>query len=129
MKGRFPIGDNSTLTLLGIGGSATIGTNNLPAHSHPNTATAATSVSLTDPGHSHTIDTFNPGTGGSTIGAPEPGYGADAGTEANVVNSNTTGITVASSTTTVTMTNANNVTTASDYYPPYLVVNYIIKHD
>jgi len=128
MRGRFPIGDNATLTLLGTGGSLTITANNLPAHSHPNTATASTSVSVSDPGHSHTIDTFNPTVSGSIIGAPEPGYGSDAGTEANVVNSNTTGIT-ASATTTVTMTNANNTTTASDYYPPHLVVNYIIKHD
>ena len=62
------------------------------------------------------------------MGSPEPGYAESAGDEPNVVNSNTTGIT-ASATTTVTMTNANNTTTASDYYPPYLVVNYIIKHD
>jgi microcystin-dependent protein len=128
MRGRFPIGDNATLTLLGTGGSLTITANNLPAHSHPNTATASTSVSVSDPGHSHTIDTFDVATGGSAMGSPEPGYGASAGDEANVVNSNTTGIT-ASATTTVTMTNANNTTTASDYYPPHLVVNYIIKHD
>jgi len=129
MRGRFPIGDNATLTLLGTGGSLTITANNLPAHSHPNTATASTSVTLTDPGHSHTIDTFDPATGGSQIGAPDPAYGSNTGDEANVVNTATTGITVASSTTTVTMTNANNTTTASDYYPPHLVVNYIIKHD
>jgi microcystin-dependent protein len=127
-KGRFPIGDNGSLNLLGTGGSLTITANNLPAHSHPNTATASTSVSVSDPGHSHTIDTFDVATGGSAMGSPEPGYGASAGDEANVVNSNTTGIT-ASATTTVTMTNANNTTTASDYYPPHLVVNYIIKHD
>ena len=128
MRGRFPIGDNATLTLLGTGGSLTITANNLPAHSHPNTATASTSVSVSDPGHSHTIDTFDPTTGGSQIGAPDPAYGANTGDEANVVNTATTGIT-ASATTTVTMTNANNTTTASDYYPPHLVVNYIIKHD
>jgi microcystin-dependent protein len=123
-KGRFPVGDNATLTLLGTGGSLTIGANNLPAHSHPNTATAT--VTITDPGHSHTIDTFDPVTGGSQIGAPDPAYGANTGDEANVVNTATTGITATSA---VTMTNANNVTTASDYYQPYLVVNYIIKHD
>lgn len=128
MRGRFPIGDNASLTLLGTGGSLTITANNLPAHSHPNTATASTSVSVTDPGHTHTIDTFNPANSGSAMGSPEPGYGSDAGTEPNVVNTATTGIT-ASATTTVTMTNANNTTTASDYYPPHLVVNFIIKHD
>lgn len=128
MRGRFPIGDNASLTLLGTGGSLTITANNLPAHSHPNTATASTSVSVSDPGHSHTIDTFNVGVGGTAMGSPEPGYAESAGDEPNVVNSNTTGIT-ASATTTVTMTNANNTTTASDYYPPHLVVNYIIKHD
>jgi microcystin-dependent protein len=128
MRGRFPIGDNATLTLLGTGGSLTITANNLPAHSHPNTATASTSVTLTDPGHSHTVDTSDTFTG-SAVGLAEPGSFAITTDEPNVVNTATTGITVASSTTTVTMTNADNTTTASDYYPPHLVVNYIIKHD
>ena len=123
MRGKFPIGDNSTLTLLGTGGSATIVANNLPAHSHPNTATAT--VTVTDPGHSHTIDTYE-SFSGSGIGFVEPGSGVINATEADVVNTATTGITATSA---VTMTNANNTTTAADYYPPYLVVNYIIKHD
>ena len=123
MRGKFPIGDNSTLTLLGTGGSATIVANNLPAHSHPNTATAT--VTVTDPGHSHTIDTYD-NFSGSGIGFVEPGSGVINATEADVVNTATTGITATSA---VTMTNANNTTTAADYYPPYLVVNYIIKHD
>lgn len=140
MRGRFPIGDNATLTLLGTGGSLTIAEANLPSHSHTFSATsgamsanASPSHSITDPGHSHTIDTFDPVNGGSQIGAPEPGYGADAGTEANVVNSNTTGISIAAHdiahTHSVSGTTGTGSGSGTDYYPPHLVVNYIIKHD
>jgi microcystin-dependent protein len=126
LKGRFAIGDNSTLTLLGTGGSATITTSNLPAHTHANTATASTTVSISDPGHAHTIDNLTdtdpnlPDT--SAIITTGPFY-----TSSDTVNSNTTGITATASTT-VTMSNAS-VGSGTDYYPPYLVVNYIIKHD
>jgi microcystin-dependent protein len=40
MRGRFPIGDNATLTLLGTGGSLTIAEGNLPSHSHTFSATS-----------------------------------------------------------------------------------------
>lgn len=126
LRGRFAIGDNSTLTLLGTGGSATITTSNLPAHTHANTATASTTVSISDPGHAHTIDNLTdtapdlPDT--SAIITTGPFY-----TSSDTVNSNTTGITATASTT-VTMSNAS-VGSGTDYYPPYLVVNYIIKHD
>jgi microcystin-dependent protein len=140
MRGRFPIGDNATLTLLGTGGSLTIAEANLPSHSHTFSATtgamsanASPSHSITDPGHSHTIDTFDPVTGGSQIGAPDPAYGANTGDEANVVNTATTGISIAAHdiahTHTVSGTTGTGSGSGTDYYQPHLVVNYIIKHD
>jgi microcystin-dependent protein len=185
LKGRFPIGDNASLTLLGQGGSATITTNQIPSHSHANTASASTSVSLSDPGHGHTVNQSNAGghdhtwsTGGGshqhslyvdqldstvahghgtdgtlmsgTSATPEGNTRAytetsNAGYEGNhshsgttsavgdhghsvSVNGNTTGISVSSASTTVTMTNAQ-AGGGQDYYPPYVVVNFIIKHD
>jgi microcystin-dependent protein len=122
--GRFLIGDNSSLTLLATGGSTTIGTNNLPAHSHANTASASTTVSVSDPGHSHVTTSL-----GYQIGA---GDFAPSGSAANwqydnPTGSATTGISATASTT-VTMTNANTGG-GEAYYQPYGVVNYIIKHD
>lgn len=123
LKGRFAIGDNSTLTLLGTGGSTTIGTNNLPSHSHANTASASTSVSISDPGHAHTLDVST--TSGGIAGVL---YYVDGGTvESGYVNGASTGIT-ASASTSVTMSNASTGG-GEAYYQPYLVVNYIIKHD
>jgi len=153
LKGRFALGDNSTLTLLATGGSTTIGTNNLPAHSHANTASASTSVSITDPGHDHdgntgstdithshglpdartTSSTSHTHTGTTTYAAGGSATGSAltsdsaGGSHTHTIASDTTGIT-ASATTTVTMTNAETGG-AQAYYQPYLVVNYIIKHD
>lgn len=122
LRGRFAIGDNASLTLLGTGGSTTIGTNNLPSHNHANTASASTSVSISDPGHEHTLDVS------TTSGGINGALYLDGGTvQAGYVNSATTGIT-ATATTTVTMTNANTGG-AEAYFQPYLAVNYIIKHD
>jgi hypothetical protein len=66
------------------------------------------------------------------MGSPEPGYGANAGDEANVVNSAVTGISIAAHdiahTHSVSGT-TGTVGSGTDYYQPHLVVNYIIKHD
>jgi microcystin-dependent protein len=122
-KGRFAIGDNASLTLLATGGSTTIGTNNLPSHSHANTAVLASgTVTITDPGHEHTLDvaTSSGGINGALF--------LDGGTvQTGYVNSATTGIT-ASVGTAITVTNANTGG-GEAYYQPHLVVNYIIKHD
>jgi microcystin-dependent protein len=100
----------------------------VPAHSHANTATSA--VTITDPGHSHTIDTLDVGWAGSVIGVVEPGFAASAGDEANVVNSVTTGITASA---TVTVTNnpntAANAASSHTNMQPFYALNYIIKHD
>lgn len=122
-KGRFPIGDNSSLTLLATGGSTTIGTNNLPSHSHANTAVLASgTVTITDPGHEHTLDVS------TSSGGINGALYLDGGTVQNgYVNSTTTGIT-ATVGTAINVTNANTGG-GEAYYQPHVVVNYIIKHD
>jgi microcystin-dependent protein len=157
LKGRFALGDNSTLTLLGTGGSTTIGTNNLPAHSHANTAVLASgTVTVTDAGHTHgsgstgstdlthshelegrTINntshthtgtqSFATGSTGSSVVSPAPTTETALSTHSHTIASATTGIT-ASVGTEITVTNANTGG-AEAYYQPYVVVNYIIKHD
>lgn len=131
LKGRFAIGDNSTLTLLASGGSATIAEANLPAHKHAvslTTASSTTGVTTQSAGaHTHSTDeVFVLGThysataGGSLI---DPGAGATGSGGAH-----THAITDPGHTHTVT---GDTATTGSGtaYYPPYVVVNYIIKHD
>lgn len=124
LRGRFAIGDNSSLTLLATGGSTTIATTNLPAHSHANTATATTSVSISDPSHAHASTALGYEIGSSNFAPAGSGanWGYDVGTAPA-----STGITATASTT-VTMSNAETGG-AQAYYPPYAVVNYIIKHD
>jgi microcystin-dependent protein len=157
LKGRFALGDNASLSLLGTGGSLKILEGNLPNHSHTFSGTTAGqnqshthTVNLSDPGHGHGIS--DPGhshvstaTGyelGSSDWVPSgsgPNWGYDVGTGAATtgvsVNSGSTGVGVSS------VTNASQDHThtysgttvgagsGNDYYQPYLVVNYIIKHD
>ena len=56
---RFIVGKSGTKAVRTTGGSATIGVNNLPAHTHPNTITSVTvagtvSVTLAGGSHNHT---------------------------------------------------------------------------
>lgn len=126
-KGRFALGDNSSLTLLATGGSTTIGTNNLPSHSHANTAVLTSgTVTITDPGHSHTLDIYVTGSASGDSGA-SVGINANDGPIGGTVNSATTGIS-GSVGTGITMTNANTGG-GEAYFQPHVVVNYIIKHD
>jgi microcystin-dependent protein len=164
LRDRFIVGASATKTIRTTGGSATIGLNNLPAHSHPNTASwsGSASVSISDPGHGHSASAGNTnldhrhsaqakqGTSsmahnGTTTyaagGSPNTGevypntsfaesivHGSMDHAHSITVSGNTTGITATSSVSgTVTLTNANNVTTASDYWQPYYAVSYIIK--
>ena len=128
LRGRFAIGDNASLTLLGTGGSTTIGTNNLPSHSHANTAVLASgTVTITDPGHTHTINGV-----GSLSGLDyESGVlSGGASPEVSYTESTASATTGISGTvgTAITVTNANTGG-GEAYYQPYLAVNYIIKHD
>jgi len=139
MRGRFPIGDNSTLTLLGTGGSTTIAEGNLPSHTHTFSATsgamsanATLSHSITDSGHSHTINGIDALTGLDTVGQIlQGGAGGSAYTESTATA--TTGISISSHdvshTHTVSGTTGSGSGSGTAYYQPYLVVNYIIKHD
>ena len=174
MRGRFPIGDNSTLTLLGTGGSTTIAEGNLPSHTHTVSGTSdgmnqnsTPSHSVTDPGHNHDQSPHNhdqnahdhttnsvttPTTaahlhdnsdyfaaavngGAVTSGGNSSIFSATAtniaNTAANVAN--TTGISIAAHniahTHTFSATTNGGTGSGTAYYPPYLVINYIIKHD
>jgi microcystin-dependent protein len=138
LRGRFALGDSASLTLLAVGGSTTIGTNNLPSHQHTFSATtggmsanATLSHSVTDPGHAHTINGQEALSGldftGAMIDSDSPG---SAYTESTA--SATTGITVASHTVSHTHTvsgDTGNTGGAEAYFQPHVVVNYIIKHD
>jgi microcystin-dependent protein len=158
-KGRFALGDNSTLTLLGTGGSTTIGVNNLPAHSHSNTAVLANgTVSITDNGHQHGGETAENGAHTHSIAVDEltsvadHGHGigsqvmAGSGSSPDGDNTSTSaiqsagthkhGFTTNSATTGISASvgTAITVTNANTgggeaYYQPHVVVNYIIKHD
>lgn len=154
LKGRFAIGDNSTLTLLATGGSATIGTNNLPAHSHANTAVLNSgTVTITDPGHTHTGTTADAGS--HNHGLPDARttsstshthtgtttYAAGGSSTGGALNSDNAGthnhsFTTAGATTGISGSVGTGITVTNveagggqAYYQPYLVVNYIIKHD
>ena len=164
MRGRFPIGDNATLTLRGTGGSLTISTSNMPSHTHTQDA-----HNHTQNAHNHTQDAHNHTQDAHAHGHPHThGYNAtltdasgvhnnaDAGNAyfaagtngagSNVLSgysanpndtNNATATNQATTATNQAATATNQATTATnqatgggtDYYPPYLVVNYIIKHD
>jgi hypothetical protein len=114
LRDRFVVGAGSTYAVDATGGSADA---IVVSHSH----SATTSVSLSDPGHSHTITNAragNPNGGG-------PNYaGADGGGQSVTVPSNTTGITVQSATTTVASSGSSG-TNAN--LPPYYALAYIMK--
>lgn len=131
LKGRFAIGDNSTLTLLATGGSATIAEANLPAHKHAVSLTSGSSttgVSTQSAGaHSHTTDWGNDPYNHFTAlsgGGGLPTIGGSTDT----ASAHTHAITDPGHTHSVS---GDTATTGSGtaYYPPYVVVNYIIKHD
>jgi microcystin-dependent protein len=129
MRGLFPIGKTAAgtgSTLRGTGGSTTISTGNLPVHRHDNTASASTSVTLSDPGHQHTqttqfFDVDSPGETKRLVIVPDV-----APNPTNTIAA-LTGITVSSASTTVTMTNAETGS-GTAYFQPFIALNYIIKY-
>jgi len=193
MRGRFPIGDNATLTLLGTGGSLTISTSNMPSHSHTQDAhnhtqdahnhtqnshnhtqdahnhtqnshghtqdahnhaqdahdhTTNSVVTFTTSGHLHdNADYFAAAVNGGSVtsGGGSSIFAATATNQATTAtNQATTATNIATTATNIATTATNNAATATnqatvatnqatgggtDYYQPYLVVNYIIKHD
>lgn len=160
MRGRFPLGDNATLTLLGTGGSLTITNANLPAHDHTFSATTGGqsqththTVTLSESPHTHTQDSHSHTTQ-ATVSASSGAHNNTTDYVAAGTNGAATTPTIASLTTATPAINSasTNVSVSSvsnasqdhthsvsgttgitgslqDYYQPYLVVNYIIKHD
>ena len=151
MRGLFPIGKTASSTgstLLGTGGSNTIAEANLPSHSHTNTAVLTSgTVTITDPGHTHTIADHSHTNQVTTVipaashahnnvsdyvaaginGAPTSTGITSISTASLSPASNTTGIT-ASVGTAITVTNAPTGS-GTAYFQPFIAVNYIIKHD
>ena len=131
------------MNLRDTGGSFTIGTTNLPAHSHAvgtlATAANSTGVSTTNNNtsqHFHAVvadlltSTTAHGHGqtgqfmGGTSATPEGTSSFNIGTDGNHIHD----ITDPTHSHTITGSTAE-AGGAQAYYQPYLVVNYIIKHD
>jgi microcystin-dependent protein len=169
MKGRFPLGDNASLTLLATGGSTTIAEGNLPAHSHA-VGTLATASALTT--HTHGVGTLDIAVGGShshtfsdttgdTTQAATQGFEGTGAAAAFLTNTNVDAVSSTANLSVHSHSFSGTTSTASDhdhsisgstastdlahthslsgstattgsgtaYYQPYLVVNFIIKHD
>lgn len=126
MTGRFPVGTAGNLTLRGSGGSATITEANMPSHTHSVTG-GEHSHTATDSGHSHVIDgrADDATTTGSWYPSSEQ---TTQGVNQVSTASASANITVASAgsghTHTVSYAGSSQL-----YYPPFYVVNFIIKHD
>lgn len=123
LRGRFPLGDSSALSLLASGGSTTITESNMPSHNHTQNA------------HSHTIDNHTH-TNQVTVVIPAGTHAHDNVSDYVTAGTNgaSTSPTVASISTTSLSANSNtaynNATGGGTaYYQPHVVVNFIIKHD
>ena len=114
LRNRFVVGAGSTYAVDATGGSA-----DAIVVSHTHTATSTSTV--TDPGHAHNLSGY--GKDGTTFSWPDLEGRGSFRTISNGVVSNTTGITVATSTTNASTgssgTNAN--------LPPYYALAYIMK--
>jgi microcystin-dependent protein len=122
LRGHTLVGKGSAPfdgTLLSKFGSTT----SVATHSHANTAVLTSgTVTITDPGHEHTLDIS------TTSGGINGALFLDGGTvEAGYVNTATTGIS-AEVGTAITVTNVDTGTTHGNVQPSALV-SYIIKHD
>jgi microcystin-dependent protein len=107
-RGRMPIGVSGSYALAATGGSA-----NATLVSHTHTAT------VTDPGHDHDAITQTSGSSSSGAQFANSFSGSVNTTSTQMIQTATTGITVANSTEGSSATNAN--------LPPYLAINFIIK--
>jgi microcystin-dependent protein len=140
LRGRFAIGDNASLTLLGTGGSATIAEANLPSHTHTFSATSGSSttgITLSTTGaHVHTIngEGFVANVQDVLNGDGQRVLESDLSTSASTEDTASAGdhthtVTDSGHTHSVSGTTGNGSGSGTAYYQPYLVVNYIIKHD
>lgn len=120
LQGRMPLGKSGGYAIGSTGGEATVTLTDaqIPAHSHPNTATAETTLSAS-------VDHW--GAFASTMS-----YIYITGTPSSYpVETSSLGDANYSASTDVTMTNEDNTGGGGSHenLPPYLAVNYIIKHD
>ena len=129
LRDRFIVGAGSTYAVDDTGGAAsvTLTTDQIPSHSHANTASSSSTSSVSDPGHNHELRINGVGaTSGLFITSGEAGtptYSDDT----TLIKDSTTGITVSTSTTT-TMTNASTGGGNShENLPPYYALAYIMK--
>lgn len=138
LKGRFALGDNASLTLLATGGSTTIGETNLPSHTHTvsgTAATATTGLSIVSGGaHVHSVSgeyvqaqNFND-IAIYTINADGTGLGAYS-EDTSSAGSHGHSVTDSGHSHTVSGSTNGGTGGGNPYFQPYLVVNYIIKHD
>jgi hypothetical protein len=118
LRDRFIIGAG-TFASGSSGGSATIGTANLPAHNHGVTDPGHIHA-ITDPGHFHTTTAMSQGNEGQNGVA----FGRLGNNQGNNSDTKTTGITINSAVTGITTTNTGSGTA---YYPPYYALAYIIR--
>ena len=134
-QGVMPIGSSGTYALASTGGSTTIGTANLPSHTHTfsgsvsvsgNTSTALTSIY--DSGHNHSYTEFNAHPGG---GAPD-GYSPSFNAFGSTTGTGAANLVDPGHYHSVTSTGSFSGTTGGTgsgtaFIPPYLGINFIIK--
>jgi len=131
-KNKFPYGADAVV-VGATGGSTTITTNNLPSHTHTfsvsSTGSGTTNTgnaTISDPGHAHS-GVLNDSGAGQLVAGTGIAYNRLLAT-----NSNTTGITDSGHTHGFSVTTSGSGTTAgtgsgTDFLPPYLGINFIIK--
>ena len=140
-RNRMPIGAGTTAAIAGTGGS---NDSTLVAHTHTFSGTSGTmnsnvthnhSASVTDPQHSHVENVSTASSGGSGQGiAGQNNWDGSSGSNLNT-SSAATGISVSISSTNIDHTHPFSGTTASSggsatntNLPPYLGINFVIKH-
>lgn len=128
LRDRFIIGSGNLFATGATGGSTTISTANLPAHTHSLSGTTSSdgahTHTVTDPGHTHTLS----GNTYAKLGDYSAGayiYAAAGGT----TGSSTTGITIGSAAAHTHTFSGTSGSTGSGtaYYPPYYALAFIMK--
>lgn len=117
MRGRFLLGKTASgtgSTLLGTGGSSTITASNMPSHQH--TAGTLSAVAVGD--HQHSESTISLGFTGQQ-GFTDYLVNAVSGTNTGAAGAHGHSITGSTA----------SAGSGSEYFQPFIAVNYIVKHD